>query len=31
VQHLEIVEDFLEEEWTMATIVRQGLTLDLVF
>jgi hypothetical protein len=31
VKHLEIMEDFLEGEWTMATIVRQGLTLALVF
>jgi hypothetical protein len=32
VQHLDIVEDLLDEDWMMATIVvRQGWTLSLVF
>jgi hypothetical protein len=31
VQHLDIVEDLLEEDWMMETIVRQGWTLALVF
>jgi hypothetical protein len=31
VQHLDIVEDLLDEDWTMAVAMRQGWTLSLVF
>jgi hypothetical protein len=31
VQHLDIVEDLLDEDWMMEVVVRQGWTLALVF
>jgi hypothetical protein len=31
VQHLDIVDDLLDEDWMMETVVRQGWTLALVF
>jgi hypothetical protein len=31
VQHLDIVEDLLDEDWMMAVEMRQGWTLSLVF